>query len=189
MNYSAEELEKFLDHLATKGLMPKPTVVARKGACSKMLSILDDSEKSDVREIDLDELTSRFINLNGTDYTPDSLKTYKSRVSKSIEDFIRYKLDPLGFKVKQPAAKKTNAKQSTETLQAQPTTTTSLPPSPPTPDTQAAATTNQPSGLTLPIPIRQDLVIQVIGLPYDLKQVEAQKIANVILAMAASNEF
>jgi hypothetical protein len=37
----------------------------------------------------------------------------------------------------------------------------------------------------LPIPIRPDLTIEVLGLPFDLTSGEAKKIANVVLAMVA----
>jgi len=36
----------------------------------------------------------------------------------------------------------------------------------------------------LPIPIRVDLTIHIQGLPFDLTEAEAKKIANVIQAMA-----
>jgi hypothetical protein len=38
----------------------------------------------------------------------------------------------------------------------------------------------------LPIPIRENLIIQIQGLPFDLTPAEANKIANVVRAMAAS---
>jgi hypothetical protein len=185
MDYSVAELEKFLDYLADKGLMPKQTVVARKSACSKMLSILDEQEKADVRNLELEELTTRFINLAGTEYTPDSLKTYKSRVSKSIESFLRYKENPSGFKVKQSTPKKTFLKQRVKENH-QPSTATA---EPSINHSQQPLPADQSSGLTLPIPIRDDLVVQIAGLPYDLREAEAQKIANVVLAMATASEF
>ena len=38
--------------------------------------------------------------------------------------------------------------------------------------------------LSLPIPIRSDLAVQIEGIPFDLTKAEATKIANVVLAMA-----
>jgi hypothetical protein len=39
-------------------------------------------------------------------------------------------------------------------------------------------------GTVLPIPLRAGLIIQVVGLPFDLTRPEAQKVANIILAHA-----
>lgn len=41
--------------------------------------------------------------------------------------------------------------------------------------------------LTLPIAIRSNLTVKVLGLPFDLTAAEANKIANVIVAHAASD--
>jgi hypothetical protein len=43
------------------------------------------------------------------------------------------------------------------------------------------------AGSILPIPIRPDLTIYVRGLPYDLKEAEADKIAAAVQAMAMPN--
>jgi len=39
--------------------------------------------------------------------------------------------------------------------------------------------------VTLPIPIRRDLIVKLIGVPHDLTPQEAKKIANVVSAMAS----
>lgn len=189
MDHSVSEVEKFLDYLATKGLMPKPTVVSRKAACNKMFSILDESESSDVRKLNIDELASRFANLEGSKYTPDSLKTYKSRVSKTIDDFIRYNLDPIGFKGVSSTIRKKRETTAPQAPTAPPSGTTPASQAPPSAPHQHSSThrspmAHQPS-LRLPIPIREGIVVEIEGLPFDLKEAEAQKIANVILAMAS----
>ncbi|MFC6760910.1 hypothetical protein ACFQFQ_17775 [Sulfitobacter porphyrae] len=110
-SYSVENLERFLRYLEEKGLMPKQTVVARRAACNKMLGILEEDERYDVRELDLESVFTRFSNLEGRSYTPDSLKTYKSRVLKAIKDFVTYTDDPAGFKINGARARRT---QTTE---------------------------------------------------------------------------
>lgn len=42
--------------------------------------------------------------------------------------------------------------------------------------------------LIVPIPIREDATVQIAGLPLDLTQVEAAKIAAVVMAFAAEPE-
>ena len=174
--YSVKALDEFLAWLGEKGLMPAQTVGARRAASSKMLGILDPSEADDLRDIDLDDIAQRFANLEGKKYTPDSLKTYKSRVSKSLEDFFRYLDDPASFRPTSNA-RRSNGKRPRERgddrvdqgngdLFEEPT----------------------PSVLNLPVPIRENLVVQISGLPFDLTVSEATKIANVVRAMASEGE-
>lgn len=174
---SRAELLKFLDYVGSKGLMSPATAESRKASVNKVLGILSDEEADDVATIDIEEVVRRFANLHGQGYTQDSLRTYKSRTKSSIQDFLRYVENPLGFKVggqsRERKQKQTNgqpsAKDEAVSLQA-PAPVRGTPPT--------AATS------ILPIPIRADLVVHVQGLPYDLTQGEAKKIANVIQAMA-----
>jgi hypothetical protein len=176
---SKAELVKFLDYVGAKGLLSPSTADSRKASVNKVLGILSDEEAQDLSTIDLDEITRRFANLHGQGYTADSLRTYKSRTKSSIDDFLRYVENPMAFKV--GGAKRTpRAKPARDAAQSQAhgepagktesSTTTAVPPS-------AGAS-------IVPIPIRSDLTVHVQGLPFDLTDREAKKIANVILAMA-----
>ncbi|OAN73454.1 hypothetical protein A8B82_02855 [Sulfitobacter sp. EhC04] len=185
-SYSVENLERFLRYLEDKGLMPKQTVVARRAACNKMLGILEVDERSDVRKLDLDSVFTRFSNLEGRSYTPDSLKTYKSRVFKAIKDFITYTDDPAGFKINGARTRRT---QTTETAKDRQDTTADHPPTLPNERSKDNGLMGGAlGGLSIPIPIRSDVVVTVCGLPFDLKNQEAKKIANVIIAMSSEPE-
>jgi hypothetical protein len=52
-----------------------------------------------VTPLDLDEVSKRFMNKRGSAFKPDSVKIYKARVASAIQDFLKYKADPLNFKV------------------------------------------------------------------------------------------
>ena len=52
----------------------------------------------------------------------------------------------------------------------------------------SAVVTPSAGGAIVPIALRADLTVHVQGLPFDLSEREAKKIANVILAMAMDNE-
>ena len=95
---SREELLKFLDYVRAKGLMSPNTAESRKASVNKVLGILSDEEADDVTALDLDQVISRFGNLHGKQYTPESLRSYRSRVKSSIEDFKRYVDNPMAFK-------------------------------------------------------------------------------------------
>jgi hypothetical protein len=162
--------------MSDKGLMNRSTAAARKAAANKMLGILDESEAADISQIDLDEVVRRFHNLAGANYTPHSLNTYKSRLTSAVEDFLRYQKDPLNFKPtvqngpRRPERTRTSDGVDTpRRVDAHPKGPIEAPP----------AAVN-----ILPIPIRPDLTIKIQGLPFDLTVSEANKIANVIKAMA-----
>lgn len=168
---------EFQDYLASKGLMAKATAMARKASLGKVLGILSDDEAKDVIGLDVDDLMRRFANLQGKSYTAQSLNTYKSRVKSALEDFGSYVENPLGFR---PNLNKRDVKPKPDNGKRSAT--------PPGPDLDI--TTPRPvspsfdAASILPIPLRQDLVIRVHGLPFDLTEAEAKKIANVIMAMA-----
>ena len=175
---SREELLKFLNYVGAKGLLSPSTVESRKASVNKVLGILGDDEASDVASIDLDEVMRRFANLHGQGYTADSLRTYKSRTKSSIEDFVRYVENPMGFKVGGPKRER-RAKQpnpnTNKPSETEPTPISAAEPRSPLPFASSAI---------VPIAIRTDVIVHVQGLPFDLTPREAKKIANVILAMA-----
>jgi hypothetical protein len=178
---SREELFRFLDYVKAKGLINPATVEARKASVNKVLGILDAEEADDITKLDLDEVVHRFGNLHGQKYTPDSLRSYKSRTKSAIEDFSRYLENPLAFK---PGGQRRERKPVTDSPQrrvhqpvAQSVTT-----SPPAIDRPAIVPAASSS--IVPIPLRADLTIHVQGLPFDLTPAEAKKIAAVIQAMA-----
>lgn len=182
---SRQDLLAFLDYCKEKGLLKAPTAEARKAAVNQVLGILSEDEAQDVSAIDLDAVVARFHNMHGKRYTPDSLKTYKARVKGAIADFLNYLANPMEFrprilvsnkrlKTSRPITplndKNTQREQEADNARATPVRTTSP----------------QPLGTsTFPIPLRSDLTVLVHGIPFDLTESEAKKIANVITAMAS----
>lgn len=178
---SRDEFFKFLDYVRSKGLMSPATVEARKASANKVLGILDESEAQDVTNLDLDAVIDRFENLHGKNYTPDSLRSYKSRTKSAIDDFVRYLENPLAFKpgVQRRDKKPANggAQKKVHHLAAQSFTTAS-------PVIDRPTLVPAASSTIIPIPLRADLTVHVQGLPFDLTPAEAKKIAAVIQAMA-----
>lgn len=178
---SKADLLTFLDYLANKGLVPLPTIQNRKAAVNAVLGALDDHEVEDVSKIDVDEVMVRFSNLHGSKYTPDSMSTYKSRLRSSIDDFVRYQQNPLGFK---PT---TSAIRKRKPVSGQPGPSPSLSADVTNEPASPAASSPRPSvdATILPIPIRPNLIVFIQGIPHDLTRAEAAKIANVVKAMAS----
>jgi hypothetical protein len=166
---SRQDFLDFLDWMSEKGLMAKSTVATRKAAASKVLGILDDDQAADVTTLDLDDVMRRFTNLEGKGYTPGSLTTYLSRLRSALDDFKLYLDNPMSFR---PGVQSRERRKPDARKDAAPSTSNEKNGSGPTPPPNA-----------LSIPIRPDTTIAIHGLPYDLSEAEAAKIANVIRAM------
>ncbi len=180
-DYSFTALMEFLDFLGNKGLMKKNTVFSRKAACNKMLSILEADERVDLRNLDLDQVSDRFNNLEGKAYAPKSLRVYKSRVNNALSDFFRYTENPANFKMSikpKPHAKVQLLQEVTSStpqeVVAKPEHIQNIP--------------HKVNTINVPIAISADCIIQVNGIPVNMTHSEAKKIANVILAMAPAEE-
>jgi hypothetical protein len=174
---SRTALLEFQDYLSKKGLMNKATAAARKAAVNKVLGILDEAESGDVSALDIDKVMSRFHNLEGSKYTPSSLSIYKSRIKSAIDDFLRYQKDPMNFK---PAGQNPGRAERAKTPSSGEGSAR--------PESRNAPIEAPPAAVNIiPIPIRPDLTIKIQGLPFDLTASEANKIANVIKAMASGD--
>jgi hypothetical protein len=178
---SREAALEFLEYVAKKGLMAPGTARARKAAVSKVLGILDDGEARDVTMIDLDEVMTRFQHLHGKNYTPDSLNTYKSRVGAALDDFASYVGNPLAFKPNVQVRERKSATGKTSTGEPK---KASQGMASETHQQSVPVATKSMANSILPIPIRADLTIHIQGLPFDLTEAEANKIASVVRAMA-----
>jgi hypothetical protein len=172
-----EAILDFQDYQAAKGLLAKGTAGARKAALGKVLGILPAEEAEDVTKIDLDDVMMRFSNLQGRDYTPGSMTTYKSRVKAALEDFEAYLSNPLGFRPSVNRRDRAVAKAEKPTTKKQSHVETHD-------HVTKVATPAFDTTSILPIPLRADLIVRIQGLPFDMTAAEARKIANVVLAMA-----
>ncbi|MGP8258490.1 MAG: hypothetical protein ACLQM6_00885 [Acidobacteriaceae bacterium] len=178
---SREAAVEFLEYLAQKGLMAPATARARKAAVNTILGILDGPEAQDVTSINLDDVMNRFANLQGKEYNPASLRTYKSRVRSALDDFASYVENPLAFKPSlQSRERKPNPVKTSSSAAGDVSDDTVADVSRPSVPVIAGPMASS----ILPIPIRADLTIYIQGLPYDLTPTEAKKIASVIQAMA-----
>lgn len=185
-SFSIENLEKFWGMAADKGLFNKNTALAIRGAAQKVLSVLEEHERIDLRTIDRDHVFTRFQNLHGMKYTPESLGTYRSRFNTALDEFFAYADDPSGYKAPNKNGK---AKRAPDALRKAGNSNSKrrgsaeVARSMQAPDTSASAPTGADS-LTIPIPIRDGLLVRIFGIPTDLSVDEASKISAVIQAYA-----
>lgn len=183
-DYSLRALNEFLDYLANKHLLNKNTVQSRKGAANKILGVLDEQEASDLKQLDLDLVFQRFANKAGKDYKPESLMVYRSRLSSALNDFFLYVENPAQFR---PALKSNGSSTAKKPAKAVRKAEDQRAEGKPMGGEHAPPTTTQvstPGSVNVPVPLREGVTVQITGLPVDLTEAEASRLAAIIKAYA-----
>jgi hypothetical protein len=180
INYSLNDFTAFMDMVGNKGIINPATASTRKISASQVLKVLEEEEKADLRKIVLDDVFTRFANLHSAQFTPGSLKTYKSRTKSALEDFLSWKNDPTNFKPS-ISSKKPRGKVAKKESGA---TIVSSSQNPTENNSSVIYPTFSSSADAIPIRIRPDVVVNVMNVPHDLTSAEAQKIARVMEAHA-----
>ncbi len=92
-----EEVLKFLEFAARKGILNETGIQHRLTACHNLFALLNEDEDSlDFILQNLDVLVNRFRNKN-PQVQASTLKVYKSRTKSSIEDFRAWSADPFAW--------------------------------------------------------------------------------------------
>ncbi len=189
-NYSLDALNKFLDYALEKGLLKAETAKSRRTAVNKILEKITDEQRADVRKVDLELEAEHFANRQGAGYIPSSLLTYKSRAKTALADFVSWVDNPMAFRPSGSTSGKAGVRNGTATakkakalprvdgVETPAHEATAVP-------AQATPMLEQPARLTFPVPIRAGLIVQLCGIPFDLTAGEAEKIAQVVKALAS----
>lgn len=181
-DYSKTALLEFLDHAAQTGMLPKNTAQSRKTASQKLLDVLHGDEGADLRELDFDDVCARFVNLHKTDYAGPSLRVYQSRARSAIKDFVEWVDDPSKFKPSSRRAAKRNGDSRQPARRKDKGADNGAIRS----NTVTATSGHEPRDktFTVPVPLRDGCLVEVVGLPVDMRQDEAEKICGVVMAYA-----
>ncbi len=174
--YSVDDLLKFLDHAAKRGLMPAATAQAMAVASRNVLSVLTDDEKKDLSQVDIGATVKRFTNKRARDFNPSSLKVYGQRVQRAVTLFLDWRKDPTNFTVKTRSPRGT-AKRRNGTPDGLPQA----------PDIPAAAVPAQIDGTyQSSLPVRPGMVVTLMNIPTDLTPAEAERLAGFIRMLAVN---
>jgi hypothetical protein len=175
-DYSQTAFLEFLRHAAVAGLISPATARSRKLAAEQLMVQLKTAERRDLRQLDVDELCSRFHKLQGSTIRPENIQLYNERLSSGLKDFIAWTADPVSFT-------SVEGEKSEATLVA-------------ARDTPGQAQAREELALNpprsphdiFPVPIREDLVVYLQNIPLDMTVAEASKIAAVVRALAVPEE-
>jgi hypothetical protein len=170
-SYSIDSLLKFLKQAGMEGLINPAVARARRNAVEQLKIELTEAESRDLRQLDVDDLASRFHKLDGSSIRIEALELYTERFSKGLADFLSWMEDPADFCSvggEKPRAVP-RGQISHERLVAE--------------RLALEATENQSN--IIPIPLRESQTVYVANLPLDLSSEEAERIARIIQAFAS----
>jgi hypothetical protein len=171
-DYSERAFLDFIKHSMVTGMLRPQIARSRKQAADQLLTQLNDSERADLRLLNVDELVTRFHKLQGSTVRPETLNIYRSRLGDGLADFIEWNASPKTFSPKesdQSAARAIMQRDDPGEARAREELALNPPRSP----------------LDIfSIPIRTDHVVYLQNLPLNLSLKEANKIAAVVLALA-----
>ena len=170
--YSEAAFLDFLRQGTVAGVIRPDTARARKRAAEQLLVQLRSHERLDLRQLDVDDLCSRFHKLQGSTIRPETLQIYNERLKAGLRDFFSWMEDPSNFSSIEGDASEVQLVAARDTPgQAQ---------------AREELVLNPPRSPheIFPVPIREDLVVYIQNIPLDLTLQEADRIARVINALA-----
>ncbi len=175
-DYSEAAFLEFLRDAVVAGIVKPATARSRKLAAAQLLVELRSHERVDLRQVDVDELCSRFHKLQGSTIRPENLQIYNERLKSGLKDFFSWTENPTSFTSVDNELPEATVVASRDT-----------------PDKALAReelALNPPRSPfdIFPIPLREDLVVYLQNVPLDLSRQEARKIAAVIKALAVPDE-
>ncbi len=175
-DYSEAAFLDFLREAVVVGIVKPATARSRKLAATQLLVELRSHERVDLRQVDVDELCSRFHKLQGSTIRPENLQIYNERLKSGLKDFFSWIQNPTSFTSVDSELPESTVVANRDTPgQAQAREELAL--NPP----------RSPFDV-FPIPLRDNLVVYLQNVPLDLSPREARKIAAVIQALAVPDE-
>jgi hypothetical protein len=171
-DYSETAFYEFLRQGAVTGVIKPAEARSRKLAAEQLHVQLKANERMDLRQLDVDELCTRFHKLQGSTIRPETLQIHNQRLKAGLREFFRWVEDPAGFVSREgelPEAQIVAARDTPGQARAREELILNPPRSP---------------FDVLPIRLREELVVYVQNLPLDLSEQEAEKIGAVIRALA-----
>lgn len=175
--YSQQELVEFLNYLKAKNLVKAVIVNSWSTAISNLLRDISESECNDVRTVDIDLAVHKAANKASNKISPSSLRSYRARTKRAIEEFVSWKSDPANYRplnFKKPQTHSSfkhtsKSKIASASIQANVNGNSA--------QHLASEDLSQLSALNLSYPLRSGFLAQIV-IPRDLSQLEAKGVAH-----------
>jgi hypothetical protein len=176
------DLVHHCEWVGSKGIWSESLASARASATKNMTRYVygDAWPSQPIKDLDLDDLFLKFGNKAGTDLTPNSKKTYESRVKSAYDSYLLYKTDEQAWNREQRTTSKPNGVSSSKSKR-------SAKPGGGTADSGDATPSisgQVPEGLVeYPFPVRPG-VFAKLWLPADLRSHEVKRLAGYLESIA-----
>ena len=170
-----EELERFIETQTESGRIGGTSGQAMTLTLRRLKSTLVPGEAEDVQQLDVDDVIHRFANLNRGVVGPSSLASYKSRLVSARRMFLEWREDPVRWKPRSSPAASPRVKVASNGKKKDSGSEKEGPDG-------AEADDGPPTGSTLnyPFPLRDGLIVRLVGLPPDLNQADVERIARFL---------
>jgi hypothetical protein len=169
LDYSKNGLLKFLKESAVTGIMNPGVARSRKTAAEKLLDHVTAEERINLRVLDVDELCSRIHKMEDSSIREEALNLYNSRLKSALTDYFQWLKHPETFT--SSGSNMAPAKQVQKRDQEEQRALEAI-------ALHHAGTQDD----IIPIPLRDDLIVYLQGLPLNLTDKEAHKIVSVVKA-------
>ncbi|ELY2640086.1 MULTISPECIES: hypothetical protein [Cronobacter] len=166
-NFSTKAFFDFLYELPSLGLINEATARNLKNSALLLLSVIDLNSSDDVRQLDVEELISRYVETQSTKPGDSTLQSYQSRFKSAVSKFEEYVR--LGTVIHSP---ETNGElEGLDGVDAKF-------------DKIRQLKNSKPHTFNLPILIRPEtgIMITIQGLPTDITQEEAERVLSILKA-------
>lgn len=174
-SYSVERLLEFLKYAGMEGLVNPASARSRRNAVEQLDAELTDEERADLRKVDVEELASRFHKLEESSLRLEALELYAERFRLALTDFLAWNKDPAGFE--------TVGAERLRAIPRGPGGRSGVSHEQQVGERIALESTENPSNL-VPVPLGENRVVHIAGLPLDLTAAEAEKICRVVRAFS-----
>lgn len=174
-DYSKSGLLDFLKQAAVTGIMNPGVARSRKTAAEKLLDHVTAEERINLRQLDVDELCSRIHKIEDSSIREEAMDLYNSRLKSALDDYFCYLGNPESFRSTGSNSAPIVPVQKRDTAEQLALESITL---------HHAGTQDD----IIPIPLRDDLIVYLQGLPLSLTEQEADKIVAVVKAYVQSCE-
>jgi len=174
-NYSKSGLLNFLKEAAVTGIMNPGVARSRKTAAEKLLDHVSAEERINLRMLDVDELCSRIHKLEESSIREEAMNLYNSRLKSALEDYFDWLQNPESFTSSGSHMAPVKQVQKRDRAEQKALESIAL---------HHAGTQDD----IIPIPLRENLIVYLQGLPLNLSAAEANKIVNVVKAYVQSDQ-
>ena len=174
-DYSSDGLLSFLRDATVAGLMHPATARSRRKAAQALFAYLNEGERADLRNLNLEQLAARIHDAPQDDLRGELVGLYSQRLSGALEDYFTFAESQGSATVAAPSS---SAPQSSS--DAQPAEARAL--------ESVRLSFNSYRADVIPVPLGTGRVVYIHGMPADLSAAEAEKIARVVQAFASEDD-